>query len=50
LVCGCDEAGCSFNREPSDTFSFQFGMNGRFILSGPDSRCGDCTVRLERVE
>jgi hypothetical protein len=50
-VCGCDEGGCSFNREPTHVFDLELAMSGEGdILSGPDPSCGDCTVRLERVE
>jgi hypothetical protein len=47
-VCGCDEAGCSFNRNPTHTFNFEGTVDS--VISGPDPRCPDCTVRLTRVE
>ena len=47
-VCGCTEEGCSFNRTPTHTFNFEGTVDS--VISGPDPRCGDCTVRLTRVE
>jgi hypothetical protein len=47
-VCACDEASCSFNRTPTDTYNLQ--LIDDTVLSGTDATCGDCTVRLERVE
>jgi hypothetical protein len=50
-VCECSEAGCRYNHEPTDTLDLRLGTSGGVdVLSGPDARCGDCTVRLERVE
>jgi hypothetical protein len=50
-VCSCDEGGCSFNRAPTHVFDLELAVSGGVdILSGPDPHCGDCTVRLERVE
>jgi hypothetical protein len=46
-VCGCDEAGCSFNRTPTHTFNFEGTVDSS--ISGPDPRCPDCTVRLTRI-
>jgi hypothetical protein len=50
-VCGCTEAGCSYNREPTDTFSFELGTSGGVdALTASYPRCDDCTMRLERIE
>jgi hypothetical protein len=48
-VCACNEEGCGFNPEPTHTYDLTLIGDGN-VLSGPDSSCGDCTVRLERVE
>jgi len=50
-VCECDEGGCFASLEPDNYFDLALvdGLGGS-ILSGPDSTCGDCTIRLERVE
>jgi hypothetical protein len=47
-VCSCTAAGCWFNQTPTDTYELVLIDDG--VLSGPDPNCGDCTVRLERVE
>jgi hypothetical protein len=47
-VCACGESGCSFNRTPTHTFDFEGTVDS--VISGPDPRCPDCTVRLTRVE
>jgi hypothetical protein len=50
-VCECSEAGCRFNHEPTDVLDLRLETSGGVdTLSGPDPRCGDCTVRLQRVE
>jgi hypothetical protein len=48
-VCRCDASGCRYNPEPTHIFNLTLSGDGN-VLSGPDARCGDCTVRLERVE
>jgi len=50
-VCACDEAGCFADLEPTHTFDLTIAAaTSGTVLSGPDSSCGDCTVRLELVE
>lgn len=48
-VCSCDAEGCGFNHTPTHTYDLELSDDGS-VLSGPDPTCGDCTVRLERVE
>jgi len=50
-VCACDEAGCFADLEATHTYDLMLAdTSSGPVLSGPDSRCGDCTVRLELVE
>jgi hypothetical protein len=50
-VCACNASGCSYNPEPTHSFDLTLSQSGGVdVLSGPDATCGDCTVRLERVE
>jgi hypothetical protein len=50
-VCACSQAGCSYNPEPTHSFDLTLSQSGDVdVLSGPDATCGDCTIRLERVE
>jgi len=50
-VCSCEESGCFASTEPDHLYNLALvdGV-GSSILSGPDSSCPDCTIRLERME
>jgi hypothetical protein len=48
-ACVCDASGCRANLEPTSVFELTMNAGGD-VLTGPDSSCADCTVRLERVE
>jgi hypothetical protein len=48
-VCACDQNACSANMTATQVLNLAYSVSGTTeILSGPDSSCGDCTVRLER--
>jgi hypothetical protein len=48
-ICECDSSSCRYNAEATHTFDLTLSDGGN-VLSGRDATCGDCTVRLERVE
>ncbi|HEX6278184.1 MAG TPA: hypothetical protein VFZ53_34300 [Polyangiaceae bacterium] len=48
-ACACDASGCRANLTPTSRFELTMSAGGG-VLTGPDSSCADCTVRLERVE
>ena len=50
-VCACSESGCTYNPGPTHSYDFTLSQSGGVdVLTAPDDRCGDCTLRLERVE
>jgi hypothetical protein len=52
-VCSCSASGCSYNPEPTHSYELTLSQSdGVDVLSGmgPAANCGDCTIRLERVE
>jgi hypothetical protein len=50
-VCECSQSGCTYNHEATFSVDLTLSQSGGVdVLSGPDTTCGDCTIRLERVE
>jgi len=48
-VCACAQNDCFANMTATHTFNLAYSVSGGTdVLSGPDSSCSDCTVRIER--